>query len=113
MMLTRPVFIPAVILMAIFATGLHAAQFENPIQAAKDAYNKAKQQQQQQQQQQPNQNKRQQPAQSQQPQAPAQAQQPAAPAASAGAAPGGDCCSADAMKKVASSLSYLDIVGVK
>lgn len=74
------------------------AQFQNPIQAAKDAYNKAKRQSQQQQQGQ------------------TQGQQ-ASPAkqssASAPADPQGDCCSVDTMKKYAAGAGYLDIVGIK
>jgi hypothetical protein len=92
-----------------------SAQF-NPIQAAKDAYNKAKAQQQQQQQQQQSQ---------QQPAAPATptnevaSAQPAgsppnaAPQPAAAPAPAIDCCSADAQKKLAASAGFLDIVGIK
>lgn len=82
------------------------AQIQNPIQAAKDAYNKAKQQSQQQQQQQ-----------QQQPARPAaQTQQQAAasgPAASGSTEPGDDCCTPDAMRKVAASVGFLDIAGIK
>jgi hypothetical protein len=83
-----------------------AAQL-NPIQAAKDAYNKAKQQQQQQN------GKPQQPA----PQG--QATQPGnAPVQSSAAAPdssaaSGDCCSPEALKKIAASVGFVDIVGIK
>jgi hypothetical protein len=92
-------------------TPVRAAQFQNPIQAAKDAYNKAKQDAQQQKQQQ----QRQQPGQ-QQPQ-PNQATnttsaQPS-PAQSGSAAPGGDCCSPEALKKIAASVGFVDIVGIK
>ena len=84
-----------------------AAQIQNPIKAAKDAYNKAKQQQQQQQQQQ----QKQLPQSQQQSQQPDQSQtaaaQPAsstsASAAQPAAAPppdaGADCCTPEAMKK--------------
>lgn len=72
------------------------AQNQNPIQAAKDAYNKAKQDAQQQKQQQ------QQKPQSSEPQA-----QPGSAAA------GADCCTPEAMKKVAASISFVDIVGIK
>ncbi len=87
----------------------HAAQLQNPIQAAKDAYNKAKQQQQQQQQNKP----------PQQPAPPGQATQPAnAPVQPSAAAPGSpgenaDCCTPEAMKKIAASIGFVDIVGIK
>jgi hypothetical protein len=72
-----------------------AQQIQNPIQAAKDAYNKAKRQQ-------------------QQTEAPS-ANSPSQPAAqgSSSSVSSGDCCSPKAMKKIADSLGYLDIVGVK
>jgi hypothetical protein len=81
---------------------LLVAQIQNPIQAAKDAYKKSKQQQQN-------------PSQTQQPQPEAQSQPPAQaqPAAAAGTALAGDCCSAGAMKAIASSLSFLDLLGAK
>ena len=92
-------------------TLVHAAQFQNPIQAAKDAYNKAKQDAQQQKQQ------------TQAPQSRPQATQPnasqppnsgsQAPAQSSSAAPGEDCCSPAAMKITAASLGFVDIVGIK
>lgn len=66
------------------------AQVQNPIQAAKDAYHKAKQQSQQLKQQGQTQN------------------QQFAPTQTAG----NDCCSADAMKKYAAAASFLDIVGI-
>jgi hypothetical protein len=85
------------------------AQIQNPIRAAKDAYNKAKPQ--------PQQGQRQ-PQQSQQggPQPASSPNQPAAQDASqnvASAAPSADCCSPEAMKKIAASAGFLDIVGVK
>ncbi len=74
------------------------AQIQNPIQAAKDAYNKAKQQQKQQQ------------AAAAQP-----ANAPGAPPAqkTSASASSGDCCTPEAMKKIAASLGFVDIVGVK
>src|SRR6185312_14983170 len=78
---------------------VQAAQIQNPLKAAKDAYNKAKQQQQQQQ---PNHT-----------QSPPLPQPQAAAAASSSAVPSGDCCSPDVMKKTAASLTFLDILGVK
>jgi hypothetical protein len=98
-------FVVAIVLIAGSFALLHAAQIQNPIQAAKDAYNKAKQQQQQ--------NKPQQPA----PQG--QATQPAdAPVQPSAAAPGSpaenaDCCTPEAMKKIAASVGFVDIVGIK
>jgi hypothetical protein len=97
----------AVVFIAGSFALLHAAQIQNPIQAAKDAYNKAKQQQQQQ-------NTKSQPSAPQ-----GQATQPAnAPAQSSPTAPGSpaesaDCCSPEAMKKIAASVGFVDIVGIK
>jgi len=115
----------AVVLVASLSMLSAAAQIQNPIKAAKDAYNKAKQQAQQQKQQQQGQPQDQQP-QSQQPsQQPDQSQTAAAQpvnststsAAQPAAAPppdaGADCCSPEAMKKVAGSLGFVDIVGIK
>jgi len=102
--LTKAVF--AVSLVASLSGVTVAAQLQNPIQAAKDAYNKAKQQAQQQKQQQQGQQK------DQQPQSHDQAQNSAAqPAAPPDA--GADCCTPEAMKKVAASLGFVDIVGIK
>ena len=98
MRLLRGLFI---ILVLGGLTLVHAAQFQNPIQAAKDAYNKAKRAAQQQKQQQQQQQQRQQPGQQQ------------APAQSGSAAPGGDCCSPEALKKIAASFGFVDIVGIK
>ncbi|HEX3107306.1 MAG TPA: hypothetical protein VHQ22_22920 [Terriglobales bacterium] len=81
------------------------AQFQNPIRAAKDAYNKAKQQSQQQKQQGQAQNQQSAPTQT------ASAAQPAASQTSS--ADLGDCCSADAQAKAAAAASFLDIVGIK
>jgi hypothetical protein len=84
--------------VAAFATPLAFAQIQNPIQAAKDAYNKSKQQQKQQQ---------------------AAAAQPAnapgvPPAQKTSASPSsGECCSPEAMKKIAASIGFVDIVGIK
>lgn len=82
------------------------AQIQNPIQAAKDAYNKAKQPSQQQKQQGQTQNQQSAPTQT------ASATQPAAPDPQNGAA-SNDCCSADAQAKAAAAASVLDIVGIK
>lgn len=82
------------------------AQFQNPIQAAKDAYNKAKQQSQQQKRQGQTQNQRSAPTQT------ASTAEPAAPDPQNDAA-SNDCCSADALKEQAASASSLDIVGIK
>jgi hypothetical protein len=84
----------------------------NPIQAAKDAYNKAKAQQQ---------PPAQQPAQQQlaAPSTEVASAQPAGAPPNAAAlpalapAPVIDCCSADAQKKIAASAGFLDIVGIK
>jgi hypothetical protein len=101
-----------IILVAGGLTIVHAAQFQNPIQAAKDAYNKAKQDAQQQQQQQ-----RQQPGQQPAPSKPDQptntpSAQPSQ-AQSGSAATDVDCCTPEAMKKIAASIGFVDIVGVK
>ena len=74
------------------------AQIQNPLQAAKDASNKAKQQQQK----------------GQQQTAPP-ASSPHQPVAqgSSSSASSGDCCSPEAMRKIAASDSFLDIVGIK
>jgi hypothetical protein len=95
-----------VVLVASLSVLSAAAQFQNPIQAAKDAYNKSKQQQQQQ-------NKPQQAA----PQGQA-TQSTNAPLQSSSTAPSspaenGDCCSPEALKKIAASVGFVDIVGIK
>jgi len=89
------------------------AQFQNPIQAAKDAYNKAKQdaQQQQQQKQQQAPQSRPQATQPNPGQPPNSGSQPAT--TSSPVATGADCCTPDAMKKTAASLGFVDIVGIK
>ena len=86
---------------------LVSGQIQNPIQAAKDAYNKAKQQSQQQ--------KAQQQGQPQgQPSEPTQVAGATAPADSqVTSAASADCCSADAQKKSAAAASSLDILGIK
>jgi hypothetical protein len=103
-------------LFIIFVVGgltvVHAAQFQNPIQAAKDAYNKAKQDQQQQKQQQ-GQQSRPQPAQSNPNQPTNTSSAQASPAQSESAATGADCCTPEAMKKIAASVGFVDIVGIK
>jgi hypothetical protein len=96
-------YLVAVVFMAGSFALLHAAQIQNPIQAAKDAYNKAKQQQQQQ-------NK---PPQQSAPQG--QATQPVQSSAAAPGSPAanGDCCTPEAMKKIAALIGFVDIVGIK
>jgi hypothetical protein len=76
-----------------------SAQIQNPLQAAKDAFNRALQQ-------------AGQPAQASQP--PQQVRQTAQARPGAPAASGwGDCCSADFMKRKAAQAAVLDVVGVK
>ena len=99
----------AVVLVASLSVLNAAAQIQNPIQAAKDAYNKAKQQQQQQQQNQ----KPQQPASQGQPTQPANAPVQSGATAAGSPAANGDCCTPEAMKKIAASVGFVDIVGVK
>ena len=69
------------------------AQNQNPIQAAKDAYKKSRQQN----------------------QSSSQSQGHATPASSntSSSVPSGDCCTPEAMKKIAASIGFVDIVGVK
>ncbi len=98
----------AVVLVASLSALNAAAQIQNPIQAAKDAYNKAKQQQQQQQNQKPQQSAPQGQA-TQSTNAPVQSGATAADAPAAN----GDCCSPEALKKIASSSQFVDIVGIK
>ena len=74
-----------------------SAQIKNPIQAAKDAFKKAREEQE-----------------AKKPQQPTAA--PSSPAPSSPAAPGvatAECCSSDALRKIASSAGFLDIVGIK
>jgi hypothetical protein len=81
------------------------AQSKNPIQAAKDAYKKAREEQ----------AKKSQPQPAAPPQTP-QTSQPSNPANTSAARPqaaSGDCCSPDALSKIASSFGFLDIVGIK
>jgi hypothetical protein len=75
-----------------------SAQIKNPIQAAKDAFKKAREEEAAKRAQQPP-----------RPQPPAPA--PVSPAA-AGAAVG-DCCSPEALSRLAASVGFIDIVGVK
>jgi hypothetical protein len=114
----------AVVLVASLSVLSASAQIQNPIKAAKDAYNKAKQQQQQEKQQQQGQQQNQQPQPQQQSRQPDQSQTaaaqpvtstkaPAAQPASASPDAGADCCSPEAMKKVAASIGFVDIVGIK
>jgi hypothetical protein len=96
----------AMMLVAGSVTSVHA-QFQNPIQAAKDAYNKAKQQQQK-----PGQPS---PAPGQQP---TPQQQQVAHATSTDTAPTpppplSDCCTPEALKRIAGTVGFTDIVGVK
>jgi len=79
-----------------------AAQIKNPIEAAKEAFKKAREEQQAKKPQQP-------------PQTP-QTSRPSNPANTSAAPPeaaSGDCCSADALRKIASTAGFLDIVGIK
>ena len=85
------------------------AQSKNPIQAAKDAYKKAREEQQAKKPQQP-------PAAPSTPPQTAPTSQPSNPASTSAAQPGGasgDCCSPGALKTIASSAGFLDIVGIK
>lgn len=95
------VFVFAGILQVVTAQ----AQIQNPIKAAKDAYNKAKQQSQQQKQQGQAQDQQSAPTQT------ASASQPVASQASS--ATSGDCCSPEAQAKAAAAASFLDIIGIK
>jgi hypothetical protein len=102
----------AVIAFAVMTLDLaQAAQIQNPIQAAKDAYNKAKQQQQQQQQSQQAQPTPNQPTSAASGQPANSSSKP--PAQSGSAATGANCCTPEAMKKIAASVGFVDIVGVK
>ena len=98
----------AVLLMASLSVLNAAAQFQNPIQAAKDAYKKAKQQQQQQQNQKPHQV-----ASQGQPTQPANAPVQSGATAADSPAANGDCCTPEALKKIAASVGFVDIVGIK
>jgi hypothetical protein len=95
------------VLLVAIAAGLvmgspATAQIKNPIQAAKDAFKKAKEEEE---------AKRAQ----QRPQQPPRPQQPTSAPASAAAAGGAtaDCCSPEALSKLAASVGFIDIVGVK
>lgn len=79
--------------LALFPLRLRA-QFQNPLQAAKDAYRRAQQQSHPQQ------------------QTPQPAKSGAAANASGAATGGGDCCTPEAMKKYAADAAALDIVGI-
>lgn len=74
------------------------AQSRNPIQAAKDAFKKAREEEEAKRAQQPP-----------RPQQPTPA--PVSPAAAAAAT--GDCCSAESLSRLAASVGFIDIVGVK
>src|SRR5260370_20024057 len=89
----------AVVLVASLSALNAAAQIQNPIQAAKDAYNKAKQQ-----------NKPKQPAPQDQ-----ETQAGNAPVQSSATADGSPAAnsSPEALKKIAASSQFLDIVGGK
>jgi hypothetical protein len=94
------------IAFALMALDLSPAAAQlNPIQAAKDAYNKAKQQQQQ--------NKPQQPAPQGQATQPANAPVQSSATAAGSPAANEDCCSPEALKKIAASVGFVDIVGIK
>ena len=82
-----------------------AAQSKNPIQAAKDAFKRAREEQERAKGQQP-------PPTASQPAQPSSGAVPVA-AASAQAPTAGDCCSPDAIQRLAASLGFVDIVGVK
>jgi hypothetical protein len=112
----------AVVLVAGVGARLEGAQIQDPIQAAKDAYKKAREQAKQQRNQQlgvapqprtqpgsqsANTSATTQPSGSSSGTAGNSAEPQAADAVTS------DCCSAEAKKKIAESLSYLDIVGVK
>jgi hypothetical protein len=93
------------LLILLFAfVSLAFAQIQNPIQAAKDAYNKSKQQQK-------SQHKQTTAAQPANPSSEPSAQG-GSPSASSGISRA-DCCTPEAMKKIAASLDYLDVVGIK
>jgi hypothetical protein len=96
----------AVVLVATASVPAATAQIQNPIQAAKDAYKKAKEQQQQN-------KKAQQPTPQGQATEPTNAPAQSNPAASALPAEDGDCCSPAALKKIAASVGFVDIVGIK
>lgn len=78
------------------------AQIKNPIQAAKDAYKKAREEEEAKRARQP-------------PQTPQRSQpsEPPKTTAAPSAAANGDCCSPDALRKIASSAGFLDVVGIK
>jgi len=94
-----------VVLVASLSVLSAAAQIQNPIQAAKDAYNKAKQQQQQ--------NKQPQPAPKGQATQLANAPVQSSATAADSPAANGDCCTPEALKKIAASVGFVDIVGIK
>ena len=83
-----------------------AAQSRNPIQAAKDAFKKAREEQERAKGQQPP------PPTASQPAPPPSAAPPIA-AAGAQAPNTGDCCSPEAIRRLAASLGFVDIVGIK
>jgi hypothetical protein len=98
-------FLVAVVLAASTTVPGATGQIQNPIQAAKDAYKRAKQQQQ-----------SQKPQQSATPGQPTQsANAPVQSGATAAGSPAanGDCCSPEALKKTAASVGFVDIVGIK
>lgn len=103
-MLSKQALVPVIVLVGVFATSLLTAQVQNPIQAAKDAYNQSRRQQVQQQKQQP-----------QQPQSSAQTggSRAGSAAQSAPTQLGPDCCTADALKRIASTVGFIDVVGIK
>jgi hypothetical protein len=83
-----------ILVIAAFACGPSVfAQNQNPIQAAKDAYKETKQ--------------------ANQPSSQSQAHDTPTSSNTSASAPSDDCCSPEAMKKIASSLDYLDVVGIK
>jgi hypothetical protein len=93
-------FALAMVLAASVLGTPSSAQIQNPLKAARDAFNKARQEEEQRRQQQ-----KQQQGQPQTQQAP--------PAAGSPAVAAGDCCSPEALRKIATSAGFVDIVGIK
>src|SRR6185295_6508753 len=88
-----------------FVSAVAVAQIQNPIQAARDAYNKAKadaeKQKQQQQQQQP-----------QKAAPPASSTSQPQPQGGSASPAAGDCCSPAALSKQAAAAGFVDVLGV-
>lgn len=79
------------------------AQIKNPIQAAKDAFKKAREEEEA--------KRLPQPSRPQQPAPAPSSPAPSSPAAAAAAT--AECCSPDALRKIAASAGFLDIVGIR